>query len=379
MCNHGFRNFVVPVVAVFTFCSVAWGQCDDLMKFGIYDSYGVLATQTDYRLAQTYICSNESDLKNSNSSVSSNAALLIEDIPVQMGVNKSDSNSDDWKKTFCSWTYDEAFHHQLVLRTVKQISPALMAVVKECLDQQKTGFVSWIATTNDRTRVTFSARFRPIANETTTVTAFDILPKSVSTSCQKTASYALFQKGHEIGNALVTMTCEIKPETAVTFTMNTKGGGNTVTLEGKRDSPKTPQYRFTVDAAAHSIAAQWLDTGLSATLGMSLEFVASGHACLGHNIGCSGPEGSEERFGACPINGKIKCGALYGKIGNGEPFFIGNELLKIVRDEQGVLYLGYADINSFDNMGSYTVFVTITGPTPSKPSTPAKKAMAKTQ
>jgi hypothetical protein len=104
-------------------------------------------------------------------------------------------------------------------------------------------------------------------------------------------------------------------------------------------------------------ATQWSDTGVEVRSGMSVYFVASGRVRWGKDRQ-DGPAGEGgNRYNANrPIPGRPG-GALVGRIGNSDPFFIGNEKGPLRMREAGRLSLGVNDDYLQDNSGSWRVTI----------------------
>src|SRR5262249_11873184 len=138
-----------------------------------------------------------------------------------------DANYQQWYDKFCSATYDELKDNQLFKQNIRTISPSLMTLVRHCLDNQQTGFMAWIATSQDRSTFTYFARYKPSGDERAEIKSFDILPKEVEDACQKRNAYPLFdpKKKAKLGNAPVSLACPVKPETTVTVTLNADKSG----------------------------------------------------------------------------------------------------------------------------------------------------------
>lgn len=120
---------------------------------------------------------------------------------------------------------------------------------------------------------------------------------------------------------------------------------------GGRPSGLREKYT-TVEAAT-----QWNDTGVEVRSGMSVYFVASGRARWGKDRQ-DGPagEGGNHYNANRPIPGRPG-GALVGRIGNSDPFFIGNDQGPIRMRESGRLSLGVNDDFLEDNSGSWRVTI----------------------
>lgn len=113
------------------------------------------------------------------------------------------------------------------------------------------------------------------------------------------------------------------------------------------------------DAITVSAKDQWTPTGISVTRGERLSIRATGEIRLsGDASDRSTVSGSVNRRYApdAPIP-RTFAGVLIGRVGNGQPFAIGNMTTLMMR-EDGELFLGVNDDSLGDNQGSYTVEVT---------------------
>jgi hypothetical protein len=116
------------------------------------------------------------------------------------------------------------------------------------------------------------------------------------------------------------------------------------------------------DAITVSAKDQWTPTGISVTRGERLSIRATGEIRLsGDASDRSTVSGSVNRRYApdAPIP-RTFAGVLIGRVGNGQPFAIGNMTTLMMR-EDGELFLGINDDSLGDNQGAYTVEVTKAG------------------
>jgi hypothetical protein len=104
-------------------------------------------------------------------------------------------------------------------------------------------------------------------------------------------------------------------------------------------------------------ATQWNDTGVEVRSGMSVYFEASGRVRWGpdRQHGPAG-EGGNRYNANRPIPGRPG-GALIGRIGDTDPFFIGDERGPIRMRASGRLSLGVNDDYLQDNSGSWRVTI----------------------
>ena len=106
-----------------------------------------------------------------------------------------------------------------------------------------------------------------------------------------------------------------------------------------------------------SAKSAWTPTGLSVRRGEPLTINASGEIRIAGPTGlAASPAGSSETFPSNPMPG-VPTGALIGRIGNGQPFLIGNQT-QVTAPAAGQLFLGINDSNHGDNEGSFQVQVT---------------------
>ncbi len=104
-------------------------------------------------------------------------------------------------------------------------------------------------------------------------------------------------------------------------------------------------------------ATAWSDAGIDVRSGMTVFFEASGKVQWGpdRKDGPAG-EGGNHRNAGRPMPNRPG-GALIGRVGNGEPFLIGDERGPIRMRESGRLSLGLNDDYLQDNRGSFRVTI----------------------
>ena len=104
-------------------------------------------------------------------------------------------------------------------------------------------------------------------------------------------------------------------------------------------------------------ATQWNDTGVEVRSGMSVYFDATGRVRWGPDRQHGpGGEGGNRYNANRPIPGRPG-GALIGRIGSSDPFFIGDDKGPIRMRESGRLSLGVNDDYLQDNSGSWRVTI----------------------
>jgi hypothetical protein len=133
---------------------------------------------------------------------------------------------------------------------------------------------------------------------------------------------------------------------------------NDVAASSSGPTPLPNNTAGTAGPVGFTVSAQqaWTSTGITVRRGETLTFSANGEIKFGP--GSSSPAGSTETNAGNPVPGPT--GALIGRIGNGQPFMIGNQT-QITAPAAGQLFLGVNDSYVQDNSGSYQVQVGRTG------------------
>jgi hypothetical protein len=109
--------------------------------------------------------------------------------------------------------------------------------------------------------------------------------------------------------------------------------------------------------ATVAAATQWNDTGVDVRSGMDVYFVASGRVRWGPDRQHGpGGEGGNRYNANRPIPGRPG-GALIGRVGSSDPFYIGDERGPIQMRGSGRLSLGVNDDYLQDNSGSWRVTI----------------------
>jgi hypothetical protein len=106
-----------------------------------------------------------------------------------------------------------------------------------------------------------------------------------------------------------------------------------------------------------SASEGWTRTGIELSAGERISFEARGEVRWGPNRK-DGPDGERNspHNAARPIPGR-NAAALIGRIGNGDPFFIGGDRGEMRVRDSGPLYLGVNDDYLRDNSGSFRVTI----------------------
>jgi hypothetical protein len=112
-------------------------------------------------------------------------------------------------------------------------------------------------------------------------------------------------------------------------------------------------------AIAVSATQQWVPTGITVRRGETVRFTSTGEVQLSADPNDKAqPSGafSQRKAVGSPLPNEF-AGALIGRIGNGQPFAIGNQT-SLPMPASGPLYLGINDDALGDNSGQFNVVVT---------------------
>jgi hypothetical protein len=126
------------------------------------------------------------------------------------------------------------------------------------------------------------------------------------------------------------------------------GGQTTVGTGGNPSTPSGGEGTFTVAGTQ-----QWTPTGIVVRRGEPLTIAASGEVTVGGGNPPAPPAGTGEMVAGNPVP-NAPTGALIGRIGNGQPFLIGNQT-RIQAPAAGQLFLGVNDSHHADNQGNFRV------------------------
>jgi hypothetical protein len=125
----------------------------------------------------------------------------------------------------------------------------------------------------------------------------------------------------------------------------TSGGGTTASTPGPAGSISVPGNQ------------QWVATGLTVRRGERIGFNVQGEIEFAPNDRAAAAGSlNQRRTPGAPLPNEL-AGALIGRIGNGQPFAIGNQA-SIPMPDSGPLYLGVNDDNLGDNSGQFNVTLT---------------------
>lgn len=132
------------------------------------------------------------------------------------------------------------------------------------------------------------------------------------------------------------------------------GGGTTKPVEAPGLDQGGPGLAVTANPC-------WTNTGRSVRQGQWVTFVGTGEiqfsADRGDIAGVAGARNGR-LSAAAPIPGAL-VGALIGRVGNGRPFGIGNQVTPLAMPASGQLWLGVNDDHCADNRGQFKVEINI--------------------
>ena len=147
---------------------------------------------------------------------------------------------------------------------------------------------------------------------------------------------------------------------------NASAGNQTATQpDGRPDMAARRQERRDARATAPPNArevvvpanVQWTNTGVSVSAGQRLRFQTTGEVRMSvtpEDVGGAGGGSTPRHTDKAPIP-SAPVGSLMGRIGNGQPFAIGNTTLALDMPASGRLFLGVNDDHVGDNSGNLVV------------------------
>jgi hypothetical protein len=233
------------------------------MKFGIYDKYKTLATETQFKQIQEFFSSYQF---NSLADAQSKAGTLGVDIPgivgVSFGGNTASNNFSQWVQSLTRATYQQALASGLQSADVQKISNNLTDLVGKCLTQK--GVHAYIIPSNDNQTFFFTADFVPMSgNNPTTGGTITMTPASVAGSC---APVGVLGQNQTIGPQGISLSCRRLPTDTVAVVLNTADGTLPVTYDA---------YVVPAPVVSFSSASASIDFGASTTLGWTVANASS--------------------------------------------------------------------------------------------------------
>ena len=108
---------------------------------------------------------------------------------------------------------------------------------------------------------------------------------------------------------------------------------------------------------AVSAGVDWTGSGVDCAPGLVMDVTATGSVVPGEGV-TNGPDGWTSAFLDSNIVADVQHGALLGRLGGGDPFFIGTEHTLICPDTEDELELGINDDGLDNNAGTFDVVVT---------------------
>ncbi len=201
----------------------------------------------------------------------------IDAFSLNFGGTTAESNWSQWSDQMCQAQFSSISSNATFVNQVRIISPALMAVVKQCLEGQSVGLRAWIETSRDRSQVTVRARYVPIGAERAKIQGFAVTPASVTPSCSPAGTFA---NDKEFGPEGLAFTCAVDPTQNLTFTLNTTQGSASPRLD--KFEPYTAPPPPTAVISANPVS---LSRGQSTTLSWTTTNATS--ATISPNVGVS--------------------------------------------------------------------------------------------
>lgn len=221
--------------------------CADLMKFGIYDEYNTTTDSQKFALTKAFICSSKFASYGEARKSADSWGIDVGIFDLKFGGSGSDEITvekwGEWSEKFCHSTYDEVRENFKFMSTVRIVSPALMGVVKKCLESDVKGLRAWGEPNKDRTAFTFNARYVQVGSELAQIDApTDFSPADLKKKCTGTDVFAVKKK---LAAGKRTMTCNgLDPKVNYSVTIHTTQGDQPFRLDAR---PPVPIATLTAD------------------------------------------------------------------------------------------------------------------------------------
>ena len=166
----------------------------------------------------------------------------------------------------------------------------------------------------------------------------------------------IYAEGTSIAVAIVANQTSTSAAKLSPFTLARTADAMTAAVRTPDPVSSMKKYNVSVPASAC-----WMNSEVNALAGQRVTIMASGTASTydGHEGSNSGPNGQTYMCGAieCPLQGETY-GALIGRIGDLEPFFVGR-YMEFVATGDGQLYFTINDWKCDDNSGTFELVITI--------------------
>lgn len=137
-------------------------------------------------------------------------------------------------------------------------------------------------------------------------------------------------------------------------------GGGTPGPEATQDpqASETPVPLSPVSTHVAVPAAEaWTATGVDCVPGLVIDLAATGSVVSADGV-TNGPNGSTSAFLDSNVIPDVQAAALIGRLGGGDPFFLGSERTVLCPDTEDELELGINDERLDDNEGTFDAVVT---------------------
>jgi hypothetical protein len=257
--------------------------CPELMKFGIHDEYNTLRSSEYFQLYKTWFCQSRFSSFEQAKSEANRLGIGVDIFSLNFNGVTAETNFSVWSERMCQSSFSTVQSNSQFIHQVRIISPALMGVLKQCLEGETKGLRTWISTTRDRTQVSFNARYVPEGEEQAEVLSFSVTPATVLNDCQ---GEELLAPGQTFVRATRVVTCAVNPQQSLTFTLNTRQGGEPRHIDSHEPFVPPPPPTASLAASPSTIIQ-----GQSATL--SWRTVNASSVSIEPNVpGVNGASGS---------------------------------------------------------------------------------------
>jgi hypothetical protein len=211
---------LITLLGLFPVTAVAQNaaDCANLMKFGIYDRFRTLTSESQYKQVRNFFETNSFHSRQEAQAKGTELGLNIEDVlNLSFNGTSSSSNFDVWQQRFLQTSYEEAAAQGLTASSIDTISGKITTLVGQCLTRQ--GLHAYIIPSADNQNFTLTADFAPFsASQASIPGTITVTPASVSAQCSPNS---LLNQQVSIGPGGVALSCRRLPTETVAVVVNT--------------------------------------------------------------------------------------------------------------------------------------------------------------
>lgn len=135
--------------------------CDEILAYGVFDTFDNYSNKDRYRLTQTAVCTESYNSLAKAQSAKGSLGLDLFDI---LGLDASGGYDEQTYRTafshYCSQSYDKNLSNDMATNRVKKASPIIASAWTSCIEAIQTGFVYYVQPSRDRKAFSVVLRYK---------------------------------------------------------------------------------------------------------------------------------------------------------------------------------------------------------------------------